>query len=93
MEDVSRYSIDIITQCFIITKYFLKNFGPKANFKKRKVQLGSFNGVPSFSRLFHEKMEKVPLLKDYHTIEQCSLEYDPERGACIEPHIDDCWVW
>ena len=35
----------------------------------------------------------VPLLADYKTIEQCSLEYDPIRGASIEPHIDDCWVW
>ncbi|KAK4036121.1 hypothetical protein OUZ56_028186 [Daphnia magna] len=70
-----------------------QNFGPKTNFKKRKLQLGSFKGVPSFSRLFHERIQSVPLLKDYHTIEQCSLEYDPGRGASIEPHIDDCWVW
>ena len=72
---------------------FDQNFGPKANFKKRKLQLGNFKGVPSFSCLFHEKIKSVPLLKDYHTIEQCSLEYNPERGASIEPHIDDCWVW
>ena len=38
-------------------------------------------------------MKDVELLSDYHTIEQCSLEYDPLRGAAIEPHIDDCWIW
>lgn len=32
-------------------------------------------------------------MADYKTIEQCSLEYNPERGASIEQHIDDCWVW
>ena len=32
-------------------------------------------------------------MDNYKTIEQCSLEYDPERGASIEQHIDDCWVW
>lgn len=73
--------------------FFFQNFGPKANFKKRKLQLGSFQGVPGFSKLFYDKIKDVPLLKDYYTVEQCSLEYDPTRGAAIEPHIDDCWVW
>lgn len=35
----------------------------------------------------------MPLLQNYHTIEQCSLEYDPTKGASIDPHIDDCWIW
>ena len=26
-------------------------------------------------------------------MEQCSLEYNPARGASIDPHIDDCWIW
>ena len=26
-------------------------------------------------------------------MEQCSIEYRPETGARIDPHIDDCWVW
>ena len=36
---------------------------------------------------------QVPLLKGYQTVEQCSIEYRPETGAGIDPHIDDCWVW
>lgn len=32
-------------------------------------------------------------MKDFKTIEQCSLEYNPDRGASIDPHIDDCWIW
>jgi len=70
-----------------------QNFGPKANFKKRKLQLGNFKGFPGFSQLFYKKMNDIPLMEDYKTIEQCSLEYNPERGASIEQHIDDCWVW
>ena len=35
----------------------------------------------------------VPALKDFQTVEQCTLEYNPERGASIDPHIDDCWIW
>lgn len=35
----------------------------------------------------------MPILSGFKTIEQCSLEYNPERGASIDPHIDDCWIW
>ncbi|KAK9744543.1 Nucleoside diphosphate kinase [Popillia japonica] len=41
----------------------------------------------------NEKFSSVKILQDFQTIEQCSLEYDPTRGASIDPHIDDCWVW
>uniref|UniRef100_A0A336MNU2 CSON003591 protein n=1 Tax=Culicoides sonorensis TaxID=179676 RepID=A0A336MNU2_CULSO len=71
-----------------------QNFGPKTNFKKRKLQLGHFKGFPEFSEFVQTKLrEEVPLLHDFYVIEQCSLEYDPEKGASIDPHIDDCWVW
>ena len=29
----------------------------------------------------------------FRAVEQCSIEYRPETGASIEPHIDDCWIW
>lgn len=35
----------------------------------------------------------MDILQGYQTVEQCSLEYNPIRGASIDPHIDDCWVW
>lgn len=70
-----------------------QNFGPKCNFKKQKIQLGDFNGFPKFSEFVQQKFKNVLILKDFQTIEQCSLEYNPERGASIDPHIDDCWIW
>ncbi|XP_060535255.1 alpha-ketoglutarate-dependent dioxygenase alkB homolog 4 [Cylas formicarius] len=70
-----------------------QNFGPKCNFKKRKLQLGDFCGFPKFSKFIQDKFYDVTILKDFQTIEQCSLEYDPLRGASIDPHIDDCWIW
>lgn len=70
-----------------------QNFGPKTNFKKRKLRVGEFNGFPKFSQFIQERLNTVPLLTGYQTIEQCSLEYDAQKGASIEPHIDDCWVW
>lgn len=26
-------------------------------------------------------------------VEQCNLEYVPDRGSAIDPHIDDEWLW
>ncbi|CAG5088969.1 Similar to ALKBH4: Alpha-ketoglutarate-dependent dioxygenase alkB homolog 4 (Homo sapiens) [Cotesia congregata] len=70
-----------------------QNYGPKCNFKKRKLCLGIFNGFPINTEFVQKKLSQVPLLQGFRTIEQCSLEYTPERGASIDPHIDDCWIW
>uniref|UniRef100_T1H2J4 Uncharacterized protein n=1 Tax=Megaselia scalaris TaxID=36166 RepID=T1H2J4_MEGSC len=70
-----------------------QNFGPKTNFKKRKLKNGEFNGFPDFTKFIQEKFEKTALLKSFQTIEQCSLEYDDSKGASIDPHVDDCWIW
>ncbi|XP_066138129.1 alpha-ketoglutarate-dependent dioxygenase alkB homolog 4 [Euwallacea fornicatus] len=70
-----------------------QNFGPKTNFKGRKLRLGNFSGFPAFSKFVQQKFEEVPLMQGFQTIEQCSLDYDPKRGSSIEPHVDDCWVW
>ncbi|XP_046986175.1 alpha-ketoglutarate-dependent dioxygenase alkB homolog 4-like [Schistocerca americana] len=70
-----------------------QNFGPKCNFKKKRLQLSEFNGFPEFTKFVQEHFETVPLLSLYKTIEQCSLEYDPIRGASADTHIHDCWIW
>ncbi|XP_026742578.1 alpha-ketoglutarate-dependent dioxygenase alkB homolog 4 [Trichoplusia ni] len=70
-----------------------QNFGPKTNFKKKKIAVGKFDGFPEFSKYLQERFDTIDLLKSYDVIEQCSLEYDPSKGASIDPHIDDCWVW
>lgn len=70
-----------------------QNFGPKTNFKKKRVVPGQFDGFPDFSKFLQDRFDDVDLLKGYQVIEQCSLEYDPCKGASIDPHIDDCWIW
>ncbi|XP_063226084.1 alpha-ketoglutarate-dependent dioxygenase alkB homolog 4 [Bacillus rossius redtenbacheri] len=70
-----------------------QNYGPKCNFKKKNLKVGDFNGFPEFSKFVQDKFKNVDMLKNYQTIEQCSLEYDADKGASIDPHIDDCWVW
>ncbi|KAJ9596707.1 hypothetical protein L9F63_012265 [Diploptera punctata] len=70
-----------------------QNFGPKCNFKKKKMRLGDFKGFPAFTEFVQDKFNEVEMLRGYQTVEQCSLEYNPARGASIDPHIDDCWFW
>ncbi|XP_039951004.1 alpha-ketoglutarate-dependent dioxygenase alkB homolog 4 [Bactrocera tryoni] len=70
-----------------------QNFGPKTNFRQRKLKNGNFNGFPATTRFVQQRLREVPVLSDFQTIEQCSLEYEPSKGASIDPHVDDCWIW
>ncbi|XP_054716525.1 alpha-ketoglutarate-dependent dioxygenase alkB homolog 4-like isoform X2 [Uloborus diversus] len=70
-----------------------QDFGPKVNFKKKKGKVGDFRGFPYFSRLIVDRMQLLPELVDFQPIELCNLEYSPERGSAIDPHIDDSWIW
>ncbi len=70
----------------------------KVNFKKRKISLKYFTGLPDYSRALIERLhsrtrENGGLFKDFYAVELCNLEYLPERGAAIVPHLDDCWLW
>lgn len=55
--------------------------------------MGSFDGFPKSTQFVQQKFCQVPMLNNFQTVEQCTLEYDPLRGASIDPHIDDCWIW
>ncbi|WAR02971.1 ALKB4-like protein [Mya arenaria] len=70
-----------------------QDFGPKVNFKKRKVRSACFSGLPDFSKPIYERMKKLEVLSDFIPVEQCHLEYTPERGSSIDPHFDDFWLW
>ena len=70
-----------------------QDFGPKVNFKKKKIKVGDFNGLPAYSKFIVERMNLQALLKYFLPVELCNLEYTPERGSSIDPHIDDTWLW
>ena len=46
-----------------------------------------------FTKFIQDRFSRLPLLHGYRTIEQCAMDYSPERGSSIDPHIDDCWIW
>ena len=63
------------------------------NFKRRKVKLGSFVGLPAELADIFARMAKVDQLAGFVAVEALFLNYDPARGAHIEPHLDDQWLW
>ncbi|KAH9525424.1 Alpha-ketoglutarate-dependent dioxygenase alkB 4 [Bulinus truncatus] len=70
-----------------------QDFGPKVNFKKQKIKLSTFNGLPQYSRFLYERMQSYSCLVDFKPVELCNLEYSSDRGAHIDPHFDDFWLW
>lgn len=70
-----------------------QDFGPKVNFKKRKVRVAGFSGLPALSEKLVLRMQQEPSLADFQPVEQCNLDYHPERGSAIDPHLDDSWLW
>ena len=37
--------------------------------------------------------EHVSELITFKPVELCNLEYCPDRGSTIAPHMDDSWIW
>lgn len=38
-------------------------------------------------------MHQEPNLAGFQPVEQCNLDYNPQRGSAIDPHLDDSWLW
>lgn len=38
-------------------------------------------------------MAEFHVLVDFHPVEMCNLEYQKDRGAHIDFHFDDFWLW
>ncbi|NXI43821.1 ALKB4 dioxygenase, partial [Galbula dea] len=70
-----------------------QDYGPKVNFKKQRLKAGSFTGLPSFSQKIVSQMKACSVLGGFFPVEQCNLDYLPERGSAIDPHFDDWWLW
>ncbi|XP_076453249.1 alpha-ketoglutarate-dependent dioxygenase alkB homolog 4-like [Babylonia areolata] len=70
-----------------------QDFGPKVNFKKKKLRADKFSGLPSYAKFLYDRMQTHPELSDFLPVELCNLEYCADRGAAIDPHFDDFWLW
>ncbi|XP_023570231.1 alpha-ketoglutarate-dependent dioxygenase alkB homolog 4 isoform X3 [Octodon degus] len=70
-----------------------QDYGPRVNFRKQKLKMAGFQGLPSFSREVVRRMGLYPSLEGFQPVEQCNLDYSPVRGSAIDPHLDDAWLW
>lgn len=55
--------------------------------------MGSFAGLPLYSRLLVDRFARHSCLSGFVPVELCNLEYLPERGSAIDAHLDDWWLW
>ncbi|KAI6654312.1 Alpha-ketoglutarate-dependent dioxygenase alkB-like protein 4-like [Oopsacas minuta] len=70
-----------------------QNYGPKVNFKRKKLKLGEFTGLPPYAEGLVKKINSLKTFSTFKPVEFCNLEYTAEKGASIDPHYDDKWVW
>ncbi|CAJ0955608.1 unnamed protein product, partial [Mesorhabditis belari] len=71
-----------------------QDYGPKVNFKHKKVKLQGFAGMPEYADFLLNKMSVASSsLRDYLPLEMCNLEYEDIRQSTIEFHKDDMWIW
>lgn len=70
-----------------------QDFGPRVNFKKKRVRAGEFAGLPAYFTSVEQKMARCSVVSDFEAVELCNLDYSPKRGSCIDPHYDDWWLW
>merc|ERR1719354_118037 len=73
-----------------------QDYGPQVNFKRKKVKLGNFNGLPSYSEFLVTRLKSLQSsckLSTFRPVELCNLEYRSERGSSIDAHVDDTWMW
>ncbi|XP_077360209.1 alpha-ketoglutarate-dependent dioxygenase alkB homolog 4 isoform X3 [Festucalex cinctus] len=70
-----------------------QDFGPKVNFKKKRARPANFSGLPALSKKLVLRMQEEESLAGFQPVEQCNLDYHPQRGSAIDPHLDDSWLW
>ncbi|EPB72422.1 hypothetical protein ANCCEY_08493 [Ancylostoma ceylanicum] len=97
-KQVSGYSCSALFAISVVLPFaciFLQDYGPKVNFKHKKVKTDTFVGMPEYADMLLEKMRSVSQEKlgNYVPFEMCNLEYDESKKSAIEMHFDDTWIW
>ncbi|XP_003388927.2 PREDICTED: alpha-ketoglutarate-dependent dioxygenase alkB homolog 4-like [Amphimedon queenslandica] len=72
---------------------YKQDYGPKVNFKKRKLKTDTFYGLPKYTHTLLERLESLSVTPSFKPVELCNLDYHPTRGSAIDPHFDDNWLW
>uniref|UniRef100_A0A8R1U197 Fe2OG dioxygenase domain-containing protein n=1 Tax=Onchocerca volvulus TaxID=6282 RepID=A0A8R1U197_ONCVO len=72
-----------------------QDYGPRVNFKHKKVKMDRFSGMPTYIDVVLNRMNSISsdLFGSYQPFELCNLEYNDDRWSTIEMHYDDTWIW
>ncbi|KHJ46890.1 hypothetical protein D918_02429 [Trichuris suis] len=69
-----------------------QDYGPRANFKKRKVKPAK-RPLPEYANFLFQRLTTIDALSGFVPVELSNLDYDSSRGSWIDFHKDDCWLW
>lgn len=85
-----RKQVGILFPCF-----HSQDYGPKVNFKHKKVRAQFYEGLPPYADLILQRLVEKDAEKfgSYQPFELCNLEYEKDRQSGIEMHQDDTWIW
>eukprot|EP00297_Palpitomonas_bilix_P010111 CAMPEP_0113873688 /NCGR_PEP_ID=MMETSP0780_2-20120614/3913_1 /TAXON_ID=652834 /ORGANISM="Palpitomonas bilix" /LENGTH=289 /DNA_ID=CAMNT_0000859369 /DNA_START=230 /DNA_END=1096 /DNA_ORIENTATION=+ /assembly_acc=CAM_ASM_000599 len=70
-----------------------QDYGPKANFKKKKLKMEGFSGLPSSTPIFYRNLCELGLARGFLPVEAGAIAYVKSRRSAIDAHVDDEWVW
>ncbi|CAG9536338.1 unnamed protein product [Cercopithifilaria johnstoni] len=72
-----------------------QDYGPRVNFKHKKIKTDRFFGMPGYIDIILNRMNSISsdLFGSYQPFELCNLEYSDDRWSAIEMHYDDTWIW
>lgn len=70
-----------------------QDFSPKINYKRKKVKKINEFEFPIYTDSLKDKINSVEFLSDFEIAGIGNLYYNKQKGAHIQPHIDDYWIW
>lgn len=71
-------------------------YGPKKNFKKKKLKLSEDPGMPMVLEFLFDLVSKFAVEKtkrSFSIAEANILDYSEDRFSGFDPHVDDTWLW
>ncbi len=69
-----------------------QHFGAKVNFKKRRMKLGGFAGLPAYVHQLQARA-RAAVAPSFECTDAFVLRYDPARRSNLDPHVDDTFAY
>ncbi len=81
-----------------------QHFGPRMNFRKRRMNASRFDGLPRYARALEARVRQrldpaaapaglVEALNEFETTDAFVLRYEAAQASNLDPHVDDTWAY